>query len=95
MMDENEKEVKVNKNIVVEFTKDHPGVKLVINLDENGDLTDDRAYIFEDNKPIGPARECTDYVKYLSIGSFVVSKINPYCVCYRDSSGRIKCYYYP
>jgi hypothetical protein len=85
------KEVKVNKNIIFEFDD---GNKLVIKLDEEG--RHDGAYCIIDGKKV-ETTECKNFggVRYLSNDSIAVTRINPYCACYRDFFGQLICYSYP
>lgn len=86
-----EKEVTVYKNIVFEFDD---GVILVIKLDKDG--RHDGAYCIIDGKKEEAALcENDGGVKHLSKDGIAVTKINPYCACYRDFFGNLRCYSYP
>ena len=82
--------VKIYENKIVEFDDG----KLIIEIDEDGKVH--KVYcVYNGEEQLATPCKKKGGVKNLSIGSVVVREIGSFCICYRDSSGRIRCYGYP
>jgi hypothetical protein len=86
------KKVKVYNSITVEFDD---GGKLIIEVDDEGRIK--KVYIINPEGEIEEPTMCKRFgeIEYVPIGCVVVREIGSYCICYRDSSGQLRCFGYP